>query len=303
MRKITMMLLFVLTAVITQAQDIIVKNDKTELKVKVLEITDVAIKYKKFEMPDGPVYSILKTEVFMIMYQNGTKEYMETIQPKPVAPKQATPQNNTSVVTSAMNNNSGTSFQSSSSGKKSKHSNWGAELGVLNTDASIGSNITTESVIRLRAGIYHTIALSEKVSLTPALTITGKGVHFSYYDYAYTSNVSEDINISFLEIPFKLAYTTGGTKGLVLGIAPTLGIIISQSEKGTVRDYSSGYTYSFNGSPGFKTAEINCGFSVGYRFSQKLAISLAYNTGLSDLSNTGLSYKTKYLGANFSFGF
>lgn len=297
------MLFIVLTAVITKAQDIIVKNDKTELKVKVLEITDVSIRYKKFEMPDGPTYSIAKAEVFMIMYQNGTKEYMETIQPKPAAPKQPTPQNTTNAVTSAMNNNTDNSFQSSSSGKKTKQSCWGAEVGVLNTGASIGSNVTVESVIRMRAGIYYAIPLSEKISLTPALTITGKGSHFFYYDYASLSNVTEDINISFLEIPFKLSYTTGSTKGLVLGIAPTLGIIISQSEKGTVRDYSSGYSYSFNGSPGFKSTEINCSFSVGYRFSPKFAIALAYNTGLTDLSNAGLSYKTKYLGANLSFGF
>lgn len=59
------------------AQDLIVKTDKTEIKSKVLEITNEVIKYKKFEMPDGPIYNINKTEVFMILYQNGTKEYIE----------------------------------------------------------------------------------------------------------------------------------------------------------------------------------------------------------------------------------
>lgn len=60
------------------AQDIIVKNDKTEIKSKVTEILEDVIKYKKFEMLDGPIYSINKTDVFMIMYQNGTKEYIES---------------------------------------------------------------------------------------------------------------------------------------------------------------------------------------------------------------------------------
>ncbi len=61
-----------------KAQDIIVKNDKTEIKTKVIELTEELIKYKKFELLDGPIYSIKKTEVFMIIYENGTKEYMQT---------------------------------------------------------------------------------------------------------------------------------------------------------------------------------------------------------------------------------
>lgn len=303
------MLLIVLAAVTTKAQDIIVKNDKTELKAKILEITDAAIKYKKFEMQDGPIYSILKTDVFMIIYQNGTKEYMDNKQTKPVTPTpQPTPQPTTpnkastaSTVTNAMSSNGVTKYQSSSSGSKQKLSHWGAEIGVLSTSASIGTNVTTEAVIRMRAGIYYAIPLSANVSLVPAVMIIGKGSHFSYYDGSGYTN--EDINTSFIEIPLKFVYTTGGTKGLMLGIAPTLGIRIAQSEKGTVYDYSSGYSYSFNGSPGFKSTEISCSYLAGYRFSRKLALSLAYNTAFADLSNDYTSYKTRYLGANISFGF
>lgn len=299
------MLLLVLAAVTINAQDIIVKNDKTELKVKVLEITEVAIKYKRFEMQDGPIYSILKTDVFMIMYQNGTKEYMDNKQTKSVTPpSQPTVPNKTnaaSTVTNAMSSSASTKYQSSSSGSKQKQSHWGAEVGVLNTSASIGTNVTTEAVIRMRAGVYYAIPFSTTVSLVPAVMIIGKGSHFSYYDGS--GYVNDDINTSFIEIPLKFVYTTGGTKGLMLGAAPTLGIMIAQSEKGTVYDYSSGYTYSFNGSPGFKSTEISFSLLAGYRFSTKFALSLSYNTAFTDLSNNGTSYKTSYLGANISFGF
>lgn len=61
---------------ITSAQDLIVKNDKTEIKAKIIELTDDTIKYKKFEMLDGPIYNIKNSEVFMIFYKNGTKEYI-----------------------------------------------------------------------------------------------------------------------------------------------------------------------------------------------------------------------------------
>jgi hypothetical protein len=76
---------FILTVIISiiffnlNAQDIIVKNDKTEIKAKIEELTETTIKYKKIEMLDGPSYNINKRDVFMIIYKNGTKEYMETI--------------------------------------------------------------------------------------------------------------------------------------------------------------------------------------------------------------------------------
>jgi len=59
------------------AQDLIIKMDKTEIKSKVLEIGEEVIKYKKFERLDGPTYSISKKDVFMIIYKDGSKEYMD----------------------------------------------------------------------------------------------------------------------------------------------------------------------------------------------------------------------------------
>ena len=58
------------------AQDLIIKKDQTEVKAKVIELTDELIKYNKYEMLDGPIYSIKNSEVFMIVYKNGTKEYI-----------------------------------------------------------------------------------------------------------------------------------------------------------------------------------------------------------------------------------
>lgn len=59
------------------AQDIIVKTDKTEIKSKVLEITETTIKYKKWQMQDGPIYNINKNEVFMVIYANGQREVIK----------------------------------------------------------------------------------------------------------------------------------------------------------------------------------------------------------------------------------
>lgn len=61
------------------AQDIVVTLDAKSIKAKVLEINDQEIKYKDFENPDGPIYVIKKSEVNMIVYQNGKVETFNNI--------------------------------------------------------------------------------------------------------------------------------------------------------------------------------------------------------------------------------
>ena len=57
-----------------KAQDVILKKNGDEVKAVVKEVLDDAIKYNKFDNQTGPVYSIKKSEVFMITYKNGSKD-------------------------------------------------------------------------------------------------------------------------------------------------------------------------------------------------------------------------------------
>lgn len=66
------------------AQDIIVKKNGDEVSAKILEVAPDFIKYKRFDYPDGPVISVLKQDVFMIKYANGTKETFNA-KPAPAA--------------------------------------------------------------------------------------------------------------------------------------------------------------------------------------------------------------------------
>ena len=61
----------------SMAQDIILKQDGTEIKAKVLEITDQQIKYKDFDFQNGPIRNINIPDVFMITYENGQKEIFD----------------------------------------------------------------------------------------------------------------------------------------------------------------------------------------------------------------------------------
>ena len=56
--------------------DVIVMRNGDEVKAKVSEVTSAVIKYKRCDLVDGPLYTVNKSEVFMIRYPNGTKEVM-----------------------------------------------------------------------------------------------------------------------------------------------------------------------------------------------------------------------------------
>ena len=56
------------------SQDIIHKTNGTEIKGKVLEISQSEIRYKLYSNPDGPTYVLNKREVTLIAYEDGHNE-------------------------------------------------------------------------------------------------------------------------------------------------------------------------------------------------------------------------------------
>ena len=56
------------------AQDIISMKNGTREEANVLEIDETTVRYKKFNNPEGPTYSVKKESVSEITYKNGTKE-------------------------------------------------------------------------------------------------------------------------------------------------------------------------------------------------------------------------------------
>ncbi len=68
--------------------DVIIFKDGSEIKVRIVEIGSTQVKYRKCNMPDGPVYITNKTELFMIKYANGVKEVIKTPEVITTAPAQ-----------------------------------------------------------------------------------------------------------------------------------------------------------------------------------------------------------------------
>lgn len=77
----------IFTLTVCFSQDLITKKSGEDIQAKVLEVTTSEIKYKKSDNLNGPIFSILKSEVLLVRYENGTKDmfveenWEETISP------------------------------------------------------------------------------------------------------------------------------------------------------------------------------------------------------------------------------
>lgn len=74
LRRLSTTVLLLCLAGMAMAQDVIVMKDQSLVMSKVLEITSTEIKYKKWNNQDGPTYSISRTDVVSINYENGEVE-------------------------------------------------------------------------------------------------------------------------------------------------------------------------------------------------------------------------------------
>ena len=62
-----------------QAQDVITTKDGSDIQAKILEVTQTELKYKKFSNPDGPTFTISKSDVLIVRYENGEKEVFKDV--------------------------------------------------------------------------------------------------------------------------------------------------------------------------------------------------------------------------------
>ena len=65
-------MLFSLICINVCAQDIITTKQGEEIEAKVVKIGTTEIEYKKWSNVEGPSYTLLKNQVFMIKFQNAT---------------------------------------------------------------------------------------------------------------------------------------------------------------------------------------------------------------------------------------
>ena len=79
MQKITVLLFSLIFFNSIYSQDVITKKNGDEINAKIIEVTQSEIKYKKFSNINGPTFIILKDELLMIKYEDGTKEVLNQV--------------------------------------------------------------------------------------------------------------------------------------------------------------------------------------------------------------------------------
>ena len=78
MRTLLFTLIIIFISIPSNSQDIIIKKDGISMKAKVKKIGTGEIEYLKHEKLDGPIYIIMKNDVAVIYFEDGSTEMMNT---------------------------------------------------------------------------------------------------------------------------------------------------------------------------------------------------------------------------------
>ena len=81
MKKVLFIIVALMAFNVSNSQDIIIKKSGDEIKSKIFEVTSTDVKYKNFDNQNGPLYTISKADIFVIKYENGTKEIISDEKP------------------------------------------------------------------------------------------------------------------------------------------------------------------------------------------------------------------------------
>jgi hypothetical protein len=79
MKNLILLILLTSSLNIIKAQDTLTMRTGDNLVAKVIEVGSSEIKYKKIDNLNGPVFTILKSDLYLIRYENGTKDDFSNI--------------------------------------------------------------------------------------------------------------------------------------------------------------------------------------------------------------------------------
>ena len=79
MKYILLFILFICSSNIIKAQDTLSMRSGENILVKVIEVGTTEVKYKKLDNLSGPIFSILKSDLLIVKYENGIKEDFSSI--------------------------------------------------------------------------------------------------------------------------------------------------------------------------------------------------------------------------------
>lgn len=275
-----------------------------EIQTKVIEISSSEIKFKRFDNPNGPVYTLSRPDVFYIIYANGKKDII-------------TPMNTDN--TNTGNSNTGNTNTGNKTNKistkptenkttietqnnRSFHFGFKAGLNFANMkfiSDSLNYPYTYNNRIAYHFGLIICVDFSRFLSFQPGLLISSKGYKIKKENYV--------IRPLYIEIPACIAYhfTLANNKKLYIAVGPYLGIGIGgKIYKNGV--YLEDATWSDGSNSGYKRSDWGICFEEGIKLPQGFQISINYNLGLSNIyydyySNNNDRTKNRLIGISLAY--
>ena len=210
-RKTLLVLFLTFVCGVAFGQDYIVTKDGGEITAKVTEVNIHDIKYKMFNNPNGPVYTMLKSDIDYITYQNGLVERFDK----------------SSESNSASSSNSGGSYNSGNSYNNNESYKYSARRSIPNYNENflLMNDNEQENYLKINNPEFY-----DRFHKGQRLSGTGKGVlvsgcFFSVAGLFLTSGLAtDDANMLGL-----------GVIGCVFGQAMTISGIIAMAQGGTLK--------------------------------------------------------------------
>ena len=145
----------------------------------------------------------------------------------------------------------------------------------------------------IHLGVITDFSMSKSLSFQPQVLFSGRGAKIDHGDhkdvYAFNS----------LEIPLNFTYRKNASKGVFLGVGPSLGYNLSGKVKG---DHDSEDIVFGSGDGEIKRLDLGLNALIGYQFSNKYFVSTNYSSGLSNWSNESNStWKNNIVGISVGF--
>ena len=286
LKKITMkklhflLLLTTLTTSITFAQDLLIKKNGEELNVKVLEVTTSEIKFKRNEIPNGPVYSIVKSEVLFIKYENGVKDIFSDKQSE-VAKKPEKVTAEIKPIEKKVAEDIKVSF--------------GIKGGLNNSNLTGDSSYETHKAYQAyHFGLFLEIRLNSGVSIQPELLYSVQGSKISFEEFREfdpniinTYSFTNTLKISYINVPIMAKFDV--TKVFNIAVGPQLGFFVNaKNERGKL---NAKYYNPF---------DLGLNMGVGFTFN-KVILDLRYNIGLTENANGNGKNRVFQLSVGYKF--
>jgi len=317
-RKLFLMISFVFAAFASYAQDIITKVNGEEIQAVITEVGATDIKYKKFENKEGPAYTMLKSEIFMIKYQNGDREMfgnqaqsqqqVQTVQQSAQVVQQQAQMGQQKqsqgmpefLKKTPIENEEGRWILSA--GINSAHQVYETKNDSEDFDARTSFNLglTYESPLSKTLPIYW----------ETGLVISDKGWSHSgeddYDDYSY----EEKLSLIYLNVPMVVSYRLQFTPDFSL--QPFLGLYLGYAISGKYSWEETDYDETEKGSEtklfekdGFKRSDMGWRYGISASYGDATA-SLGWESGFTNIQkkapkNESLTNKSFFLALGYKF--